>query len=157
MVGRDKVRWEGAEEREGSHPPGTQPLSEQSWFQPALAAATYSLGDLGKFPDLSGLRFASRKHTDHFEHRETNGQTWELVLQGPNRALGGYELPNPSLCHPNMSFKEQPWDSDHFRDLFSGQEGYFWCFPIWCLVSVLLWASCSWLCFSGWLPLLFKA
>lgn len=30
MVGRDKVRWEGAEEREGSHPPGTQPLSEQS-------------------------------------------------------------------------------------------------------------------------------
>lgn len=30
MVGRDKVRWEGAEEWEGSHPPGTQPLSEQS-------------------------------------------------------------------------------------------------------------------------------
>ena len=48
---------------------------EQGWFQPALAAAAYSLGDLGSFPDLSGLHFASRKHTDHCEPRETNGQT----------------------------------------------------------------------------------
>ena len=71
------------------------------------------------------------------------------MLQGPSRALGGYEFPNPPLCHPDMSFKEQPWDCDRFRDLCSGQEGYFWCFPIWCLaLSFLLLTEHLWVVVS---------
>lgn len=58
----------------------------------ALADATYSLGGLGNFPDLSGLSFAVRE-VGGKTGSQTAGWAGKLAFLGPGRALGDCKCP----------------------------------------------------------------
>lgn len=112
----------------------------------ALADATYSLGGLGNFPDLSGLSFAFSKHIGHCEFTTTRW-TRELASWGPGRALGDCKS---SLIHLSVTSQPQlqrvalgQWafqrGAQHCCPHLTGQEGHDWHLPastLWSLASL---------------------